>query len=196
MKSLWLTLVLLGAPVAYGYEFKLHFTPAGGAYGLIVAGYEFNGNTVVGNCSYYTVSAGSGRGSRGTTTHHYNTCSWDLYGNLISMTPVSSAPAAPQPISTKGTEIVYAISGGGTTGRDTRGFGFVNTPSSHYTWQDGKWRVRRHTLRRSNDYCDARQRRRFSLGLRRSPGSVIRFRPYYAIPGNCHRRIDDLWDVQ
>ena len=135
MKCLLLTVALLGAPAAYGYEFKLHFTPAGGAQGLIVAGYEFGSNTVVGNCSYYTVSAGSGRGSRGTRTNHYNTCSWDFYGNLISMTPVSVAPVAPPPISTTGTEIIYATSGSSSAGRDTRGFGFVNTPSSHYTWQ-------------------------------------------------------------
>lgn len=96
MKCLWLTLILVGAPVAYGYEFKLHFTPPGGAQGLVVAGYEFSSNTVVGNCSYYTVSSGSGRGSHGTRTNHYNTCSWDLFGNLISLTPVSTAPVAPK----------------------------------------------------------------------------------------------------
>jgi hypothetical protein len=135
MKCLLLSLILLGAPVAYGYEFKLHFTPPGGAQGLVVAGYRFDGSTVVGNCSYHTVSGGSGRGSHGTTTYHYNTCSWDLYGNLISLSPVSSAPVAPPPISQTGTEIIYAISGSSKTGRDTRGFGFVNTPSSHYTWQ-------------------------------------------------------------
>jgi hypothetical protein len=135
MKPLLLTLVLLGAPVAYGYEFKLHFVPSGGAQGLIVAGYHFNGSTVVGNCSYYTVSAGSGRGSHGTTTYHYNTCSWDLFGNLISVTPVTTAPVAPPVISQTGTEIIYAIMGSSSTGHDTRGFGFVNTPSSHYSWQ-------------------------------------------------------------
>jgi len=135
MKYLWLTLILLGAPGAYGYEFKLQFTPPGGAQGVVVAGYHFNSNTVVGNCSYYTVSAGSGRGSHGTRTNHYNTCSWDLFGNLISLTPVSTAPVSPPPISQTGTEIVYAISGTSSTGHDTRGFGFVNTPSSHYSWQ-------------------------------------------------------------
>jgi hypothetical protein len=135
MKRLLLTLILLGAHVAYAYEYKLQFTPRGGAYGLVVAGYQFNSNTVDGNCSYYTVSAGSGRGSHGTRTNHYNTCSWDLFGNLISLTSVSSAPVAPQPISTTGTEIVYAVSGASSTGRDTRGFGFVSTPSSHYAWQ-------------------------------------------------------------
>jgi hypothetical protein len=135
MKCLWLTLILLGVPIAYGHEFKLYFTPPGGAQGLVVAGYQFNNNTVVGNCSYYTVSAGSGRGSHGTRTNHYNTCSWDLFGNLISLTSVSTAPVAPPPISQTGTEIVYAISASSSTGHDTRGFGFVNTPSSHYTWQ-------------------------------------------------------------
>jgi hypothetical protein len=135
MKRLFFTVTLLAAHVAYAYEYKLQFTPPGGAYGLVVAGYGFNGSTVVGNCSYYTVSSGSGRGSHGTRTNHYGTCSWDLFGNLISLTPVSTAPVAPQPISTTGTEIVYAASGTSTTGRDTRNFGFVSTPSSHYAWQ-------------------------------------------------------------
>jgi hypothetical protein len=135
MKCLLLSLILLGAPAAYGYEFKLQFTPPGGAQGLVVAGYEFSSNAVVGNCSYYTVSAGSGRGGHGTRTNHYNTCSWDLFGSLISLTPVTNALVAPPPLSTTGTEIVYATSGTSSTGHDTRGFGFVNTPSSHYTWK-------------------------------------------------------------
>jgi hypothetical protein len=135
MRRLLLTLILLGAHMAYAYEYKLQFTPQGGAYGLAVAGYEFNGSTVVGNCSFYTVTVGSGRGAHGTKTYHYNTCSWDLFGNLISLTPVSSALVAPPPISQNGTKIVYAISGTSSTGQDTRGFGFVSTPSSHYSWQ-------------------------------------------------------------
>jgi hypothetical protein len=135
MKRSLLTLILIGAHIAYAYEYKLQFTPQSGARGLVVAGYQFNANTVVGNCSYYTVSAGSGRGAHSTTTYHYNTCSWDLFGNLISLTPASSAPVAPPPISQTGTEIVYAVSGASSTGQDTRGFGFVSTPSSHYTWQ-------------------------------------------------------------
>jgi hypothetical protein len=135
MKRLLWTLILLGAHIAYAYEYKLQFTPRAGAYGLVVAGYQFNSNTVVGNCSYYTVSVGSGRGARGTRTYRYNTCSWDLFGNLISLTPVRSSPVAPQPISQTGTEIVYAVNGTSSTGHDTRGFGFVSTPSSHYAWQ-------------------------------------------------------------
>jgi len=47
--------------------------------------------------------------------------------------PVSSAPTPPPQISQTGTEIIYAISGSSSTGRDTRGFGFVSTPSSHYS---------------------------------------------------------------
>src|SRR5258708_1739610 len=135
MKRSLLTLVLLAAHVAYAYEYKLQFTPQGGARGLTVAGYQFSGTTVLGNCTYYTVSACSGRGCHTTTTWHYNTCTWDQFGNLISLTPVSSAPVAPPPISTNGTEIVYAVNGASSTGHDTRGFGFVNTPSSHYSWQ-------------------------------------------------------------
>jgi hypothetical protein len=135
MRSLCLTLLLLGAHAAYGYEYKLQFAPPGGAYGLTVAGYAFSGSTVVGNCSYYTVTVGSGRGAHGTKINHYNTCSWDLFGNLISLTPVSSAPVAPPPLYDRGTEIVYAVDGASNAGHDTRGFGFVSTPSSHYSWQ-------------------------------------------------------------
>ena len=135
MSRLPLTLILLGAHVAYAYEYKLQFTPQAGARGLVVAGYQFSGNTILGNCSYYTVTASSGRGGHSVTTYHYNTCSWDLFGNLLSLTPVSAAPVAPPLISQTGTEIVYAIGGASTTGLDTRGFGFVTTPSSHYTWQ-------------------------------------------------------------
>ena len=135
MKPVLLTMFLLSATSTYAYEYKLQFTPQGGARGLMVAGYEFSASDVVGNCSYYTVSSGSGRGSHGTTTYHYNTCTWDLFGNLISLTPVSSPLKAPAPLSQTGTEIVYAASGASSTGLDTRGFGFVNTPSAHYSWK-------------------------------------------------------------
>ena len=135
MKRLLLTLCLLGAHAACAYEFKLQFAPPGGAQGLVVAGYLFNGNFVDGNCSYYTVSTGSGRGAHSVKTNHYNTCSWDLFGNLISLTPAPTAPLAPPPLSQTGTETIYAFSDTGSTGRDSKGFGFVSTPSSHYSWQ-------------------------------------------------------------
>jgi len=124
----------IAAHLAYGYEYTLQFTPASGARNLLVAGYQFNGSLVVGNCSYDTVSVTSGRDPRSITTHHYNTCNWDLFGNLTSLTPVSAPMTAPAVLSVTGTETIYAISGASSTGRDSRGFGFVATPSSHYTW--------------------------------------------------------------
>ena len=121
MKGILLTLILLFiAPVASAYEYHLQFTPQSGARGLVVAGYEFAGDTVVGNCSYYTVSACSGRGCHIVTTYHYNTCTWDFYGNLLNVTP--GAPTAPAPLYQTGTEIVYATSGAELTGRGHRKF--------------------------------------------------------------------------
>ena len=134
-KGILATIVLLGTQIGNAYEYRLQFTPQSGARGLVVAGYLFNGNTVFGDCSYYTVSASSGRGGHSVTTYHYNTCTWDAFGNLLSLTPVPTAPVAPAPQYQAGTEIVYAVNGASTTGLDTRGFGFVSTPSSHYSWQ-------------------------------------------------------------
>src|SRR5438105_11864423 len=128
------TLILLGFPqVASAYEYRLQFTSHSGARGLIVAGYAFDGTTVIGNCSYYTSSPCSGRGCRPRIVPHYNTCTWDQYGTLLTMTP--GAPTAPEPLYQNGTEIAYATNGASSTGLDIRNFGFVDTPSSHYTWQ-------------------------------------------------------------
>jgi hypothetical protein len=128
-------LIVLGfSDVASAYEYRLQFGPQSGARNAVVAGYQFDASgNVVGNCSYDTYSACSGRGCHSTVTHHYNTCTWDPYGNLVSMTP--GAPTAPAPLYTSGTEVVYATNGSTTTGHDTRNFGFVDTPSSHYAWQ-------------------------------------------------------------
>lgn len=133
MKYLLAVLGLFCAVSAHAYEYKLQFTAQGGAQGLVVAGYEISGGKVTGNCSYFVVSSGSGRGGHGVRTNYYNTCTWDLYGNLKSMNP--GEPTAPQPISQSGTEIMYAERGHSQTGLDTRGFGFVSTPSAHYSWQ-------------------------------------------------------------
>lgn len=127
-------LVWLGfAQVASAYEYRLQFAPRSGARNLVVMGYAFDGSTVVGNCSYDTTSPCSGRGCRPLTVHHHNTCIWDRFGNLLSATP--GAPTAPAALYQTGTEIVYAADGSSVTGLDTRNFGFVDTPSSHYTWQ-------------------------------------------------------------
>lgn len=133
MRRLVLALVMvLYASAASAYEYPLQFSLPSGGRIIAVAGYYFVNNTVVGNCSYSHTGACSGRGCHPTTTYYYNTCTWDLYGNLLST--VSGAPAQPAPLYTVGTETVYA-SGFSTTGHDSRNFGFVATPSSHYTWQ-------------------------------------------------------------
>jgi len=123
--------------VAGAYEYKLQFTPNPGARNLVVAGYEFNGDTVVGNCSYITVHSGSGRGGgyHTVTTYYNQTCTWDLTGNLLSV--AQGAPTAPSPLYTNGPLTVYAEDGNGDfTGVDsTPGLsGFVNSPGSHYSW--------------------------------------------------------------
>jgi hypothetical protein len=122
---------------AFAYEYPLQFQPNAGYRGLIVAGYQFQGNTVVGNCSYYTVSAVGvkGGGGRVPAKIYGQTCRWDMHGNLLSVTP--GAPAIPGPIATKGSQIIYAIGADGVyTGTDSKlpERGFVNSPGSHYTW--------------------------------------------------------------
>jgi hypothetical protein len=139
MKQLMSTLAfcLVLAPLAVAHEYPLQFTPNSGYRGLVVAGYQLSGTAVTGNCSYYTVHGGSGRGGgyHTTTTYYNQTCTWDLYGNLLSITP--GAPAVPAPLYVNGTQTVYASNGSGEyTGSDTSlaNHGFVNTPGSHYTW--------------------------------------------------------------
>ena len=63
------TLIGLGlADVASAYEYRLQFSPQSGARNAVVAGYQFDvSGNVVGNCSYDTYSACSGRGCRSTT---------------------------------------------------------------------------------------------------------------------------------
>src|SRR5579863_10391991 len=87
--SIGLLVVCLGTlvQVAAAHEYVLQFTPNPGSRGLVVAGYKFVGNNVVGNCSYYTVHSGSGKGGgyHTTTTYYNQTCTWDSYGNLVSV---------------------------------------------------------------------------------------------------------------
>lgn len=123
------------ASVAAAHEYPLSFTPNSGARGLVVAGYQFQGNTVVGNCSYYTSHYSGGRGGHTVITHYNQTCTWDLQGNLLSI--AQGAPAAPTPLYTSGTQTVYALGPYSSfTGSDSAlaPGGFVNTPGSHYSW--------------------------------------------------------------
>jgi uncharacterized repeat protein (TIGR03803 family) len=125
-----------------GNEYPLQFTPAAGARGLVLAGYQLVadpvfGFIVSGNCSYYTVHSGSGKGGgyKTVTTYYNQTCTWDPFGRLLTVT--NGAPAAPTPIRTSGTQTVYAANATGAyTGSDTAlaNRGFVFTPGSHYTW--------------------------------------------------------------
>ena len=134
--------VAIPAQSGGGNTYPLQFTPAPGYRGLVVAGYQLltdpvQGDFVAGNCSYYTVHSGSGRGGgyKTITTHYDQTCTWDLYGNLLTVTP--GAPAVPTPISVIGTRTTYASNGNGVyTGADSAlpFGGFVYTPGSHYSW--------------------------------------------------------------
>ena len=129
--------LVLFAPLAGAYEYPLQFTPNPGHRGLVVAGYRFQGADVVGNCSYYTVSGGSGKGGGGghTVKHYDQTCTWDRHGNLLSVTP--GAPLVPLAIYTKGSQTVYAVdTNGDVTGVDSKisGGGFINSQGGHYTW--------------------------------------------------------------
>jgi hypothetical protein len=126
-------ILLLACHTATAFEFHLQFPAQPGARNLSVIGYHITGNTVVGNCSYISYSICSGRGCHSIPRPHYNTCTWDLHGNLLSV--IAGAPPAQTPLYTSGSEIVYATEGKITTGRNTGGFGFVNTPAAHYTWQ-------------------------------------------------------------
>lgn len=125
-----------------GNVYPLQFTPAAGARGLVVAGYALvadpvAGLRVLGNCSYNTVHSGSGRGGgyHTVTTYYNQTCTWDLYGNLLTITP--GLPVAPPPVSVTSTQTIYATDPSGVyTGTDSTvpGRGFVYTPGAHYTW--------------------------------------------------------------
>jgi hypothetical protein len=125
------------APIAGAHEFPLQFTPNPGYRNLVVAGYEFVGSTVVGTCSYSTVSGGvSGKGGHGGTPRLFQQiCTWDLTGNLLHMR--SGVITPPPAISSIGGVVIYARdANGNTTGTDTKlpERGFVNSPGAHYTW--------------------------------------------------------------
>jgi len=127
--------VVAFASVAAAYNYPLQFTPNPGYRDLVVAGYSFEGNSVVGNCSYHTVSGNAGRTSKSTVKSYLQTCRWDHFGNLLSIT--KGAPAIPAPLYVQDNTVVYAVNTNGDyTGTDVTqpGRGFVNTIGAHYTW--------------------------------------------------------------
>lgn len=126
-----------------GNEYPLQYVPGAGARGLTIAGYTLAadpvyGTVVIGTCSYYTQTSGSGRGGgyKTITTYYNHTCTWNPYGRLVSV--VNGAPAAPVPIGTNGTQTIYTSdqASGIYAGVDSAlaTHGFVFTPGSHYTW--------------------------------------------------------------
>ena len=123
------------AGTAQAYEYPLQYILYGNYENLVVAGYQIVGTTVVGNCSYTRITSGSGRDPHSTDTPIPQTCSWDLYGNLIST--VAGAPTVPTPIATSGTETIYARPTAKLyTGTDSalHNGGFVFKYGSHYQW--------------------------------------------------------------
>jgi len=132
-----IALLTLVSVSAFAHEYPLQFTAGAGARGLVVAGYQITASTVTGTCSYYTLTSGSGRGGGYRTIRKdYNqTCTWDLTGNLLSVT--SGAPATPPVLYTDGTRTTYASDGSSTAGSDSAllpNHGYVDTPNPHYTW--------------------------------------------------------------
>ena len=129
-----LLFILIGlAPAAQAYEYHLQFNLPSGARDATIAAYSIDATTVTGTCSFTTYSPCSGRACRPRQVRHDQTCTWDLYGNLLGT--AAGAPQAPLPLYESGTEIVYATNGTSTAGHDVGNFGFVDTPSVHYTWQ-------------------------------------------------------------
>jgi hypothetical protein len=125
----------LSTSAAQAYEYPLWFTPAGDYKDLVVAGYQIAGKTVVGNCSYTQITSGSGRDPRTYYTPIPQTCTWDLYGDLLGT--VAGEPVAPAPVGTNGTQTIYAAKSGKLyTGSDSvlATGGFVFTYGSHYVW--------------------------------------------------------------
>ena len=124
----------LASPCAQGIEYRLQFAPVGNAINLTVAGYAYSGSQVIGNCSYTQVTSGSGRDPRPGYIPHPQTCTWDLYGNLVKV--VAGAPTVPPVLAVSGTKTIYARrSATDNTGADSAFHGgFVFTYGPHYKW--------------------------------------------------------------
>jgi hypothetical protein len=126
---------VVSAGTANAIEYPLQYNPYGDYEKLVVAGYAIVGKTIVGNCSYTRITSGSGRDPRSSYTPIPQTCTWDLYGNLVSTIP--GAPTVPPVIKVRGTETIYAHIGGSIyTGTDSAYAtgGFVFTYGAHEQW--------------------------------------------------------------
>jgi hypothetical protein len=124
------------ADAAQAYEYPLLYTPVGNYKDLVVAGYQITlSRTIIGNCSYVAIRSGSGRDPRTTYIPTPQTCTWDRFGHLLGT--VAGAPIVPSPLSTEGTETIYAQKSKhfytGTNSALTDG-GFVFFYGEHYEW--------------------------------------------------------------
>jgi hypothetical protein len=124
------------AGAAQAYEYPLLYTPVGNYKDLVIAGYQITLNrTIIGNCSYVAIRSGSGRDPRQTYIPMPQTCTWDRFGHLLST--VAGAPIVPSPLSTQGTETIYAQKSkhfytGADSALTERGFVFFY--GEHYEW--------------------------------------------------------------
>lgn len=121
------------------YEYHLQFSPPTPTIGgtnyrnIVVIGETFNANGTISGVASYAQQQCSGRYC-GPLSYHYEIATWDSLGNLLTLTVLTSAPAAQPILSTVGTEQIYALNGPAKIGHDTRGFGFIDYPASHYVW--------------------------------------------------------------
>ena len=139
-KTIVLAVLLLGlACTSRAYEYRLQFQ----GRNAHAVGEQINSDgSVSGQASYFTQSCG--RYICGPETWYCVDATWDAQGNLLTSAVVSTAVTqnrAPSPCPVNGsvqyangTEQVYAASGSSTTGFDTRGYGYIDTPASHYSW--------------------------------------------------------------
>ena len=138
MTKVLMALVLMSFGTAHAFEYALHFTPPSGAKGVNVVGYDITADGEVSGLVHYALTrCTGGRGAHCITTQYDFTGTWDSFGNPTGL--VAGAPTAPTPLYVDGTITVYADNGTSKTGSDSSipGVvkGFVNTPSSHYSWQ-------------------------------------------------------------
>jgi hypothetical protein len=151
--------VLGFACTSRAYEYHLQGTLSTGKAATTL-GEQFNADgTVSGQVYYYFRSCDRVCGPR---YYYCGSGRWDGEGNLISTNlagdgyynspsthdyafsngttacPINGSvlydSSSTTPNAFTNNEQVYAVNGSSTTGRDTRGFGYLDTPRSHFTW--------------------------------------------------------------
>jgi hypothetical protein len=150
-------LAMLGfACTSSAYEYHLNGKLSTGK-GATTVGEQFNADGTVSGQAYYYFQSCSGR-TCGPKYWYCGVATWDMQGNLLDSNltgdrthdqqfsngtvpcPINGAVQytanSTTPLALTNNEQVYAANGPATTGRDVRGFGYVDVPASHYTWQN------------------------------------------------------------